>query len=238
MTQDPLHCLRIYLQLHKRSRERVPKVMKAEPHLLSFLNESKSQKPEINILSARPPYDIAIWKEIRTNVRWKIDTLVQTVSIEISKDASLAEFRGKQPLPPQLIETVEQRANGWLQRLYKVCCDAFAPTAIRIFLSPERSVLFRTPDSFSNSLENGCRIITSIVCKPTATGQVYSKWITLCTHQFRGKLPIAAAQPLCTWVETLRRSLPRSRQFEVDGTRIVRLFCWPSRACSILRAPR
>jgi hypothetical protein len=68
-------------------------------------------------------------------------------------------------------------------------------------------------------------------------GPVYSKWTTLCTRQFRGKLPIACAQPPYTWAEVLRRSLPRSGQFEMDGTRIVHSFCWRSRACSILREP-
>ena len=83
------------------------------------------RKKGMNILSARPIYDVTIWEEIRTRVRWKIDALVQSVRLEISKDASLAEFHGTQPVPWQLTEIMQQRAEGWLQRLYNLCCDAY-----------------------------------------------------------------------------------------------------------------
>jgi hypothetical protein len=70
-------------------------------------------------------YDISIWEEIRSIVSWKTDRLVESINQEIPKDASLAEFQGKHPVPFQLREIMEQRANSWVQRLYDICCDAY-----------------------------------------------------------------------------------------------------------------
>lgn len=70
-------------------------------------------------------YDISIWEEIRSIVSWKTDRLVESISKEIPKDTSLAEFQGKHTVPLQLREVMEQRANAWVQRLYDLCCDAY-----------------------------------------------------------------------------------------------------------------
>jgi hypothetical protein len=68
---------------------------------------------------------MSIWEEIRHIVSWKTDRLVESVHKEISNDSLLAQFRGKRPVPPQLREIMEQRANAWVQRLYDSCCDAY-----------------------------------------------------------------------------------------------------------------
>jgi hypothetical protein len=69
-------------------------------------------------------YDVSVWEEIRSMVSWKTDQLVEDINKEISRDASLTEFQGKHPVPFQLRETMKQRANAWVQRLYQICCDA------------------------------------------------------------------------------------------------------------------
>jgi hypothetical protein len=76
-------------------------------------------------LSTRVIYDISIWEEIRPIVSWKIPQLVENINKEISKDRSLAEFQGKHPVPWQLAEIMEQRANAWVRRIYDLCCDAY-----------------------------------------------------------------------------------------------------------------
>ena len=76
-------------------------------------------------MSTPPIYDVSIWEEIRTSVERKIDRLVDSIKNEISTDRSLAEFQGKQPVPWQLREIMQQRGNGWVQRVYDLCCDAY-----------------------------------------------------------------------------------------------------------------
>jgi hypothetical protein len=49
---------------------------------------------------------------------------VETIREEISGDILLAEFQSKQPIPWQLKEIMEQRANAWVQSVYDLCCDA------------------------------------------------------------------------------------------------------------------
>jgi len=75
-------------------------------------------------LSTRIIYDISIWEEIRSIVRWKTDQLVGDINKAIPKDLSLAEFQSKQPVPWQLREIMEHRANAWVQSIYDLCCDA------------------------------------------------------------------------------------------------------------------
>jgi len=70
-------------------------------------------------------YDIRIWEEIRSIVSWKTDRLVEIINQDIPKDPSLAEFQGKHPVPSQLHQIMEQRADDWVQRLYDICCDAY-----------------------------------------------------------------------------------------------------------------
>jgi hypothetical protein len=50
---------------------------------------------------------------------------LENINKEISKDTSLVEFQDKQPIPWQLGEIMEQRANAWVQRVYDLCCDAY-----------------------------------------------------------------------------------------------------------------
>ena len=76
-------------------------------------------------MSARLIYDVSIWEEIRSIVCWKTGELVKNINREISKDTSLVEFQDKQPIPWQLREIMEQRANAWVQRVYDLCCDAY-----------------------------------------------------------------------------------------------------------------
>ena len=79
---------------------------------------------EGQLLATAMPYDISIWEEIRSTVRWKTDQLVKKINEEIPRDLSLAEFHSKEPIPWQLREIMEQRANAWVQRVYHLCCEA------------------------------------------------------------------------------------------------------------------
>lgn len=93
-------------------------------------------------------YDISIWEEIRSIVSWKTDRLVENINNEISKDSSLAEFQGKHPVPFQLREIMEQRANAWVQRLYDPCCDAYKSRGKTLSVEFERAVWFYRVEPF------------------------------------------------------------------------------------------
>lgn len=70
-------------------------------------------------------YDVSIWEEIKTSVCWKTNRLVEGIHKEIPKDTALAEFQGQQPIPWQLPEIVQQRAETWVQRVYDICCSVY-----------------------------------------------------------------------------------------------------------------
>jgi hypothetical protein len=70
-------------------------------------------------------YDIAIWEQIRSKVEWKTWPLERDISKEISNDRSLRDFHGVYPVPWQLKEVLKQRADNWIQRLYRPCCDVY-----------------------------------------------------------------------------------------------------------------
>jgi len=91
-------------------------------------------------LSIRSIYDVSIWEEIRSTVSWKTGLLVDNINKEIQKDRSLTEFQGKQPVPWQLKEIMEQRANGWVQRIYALCCDAYKNRGNAVSESFDRAV--------------------------------------------------------------------------------------------------
>jgi len=74
-------------------------------------------------------YDITIWEQIRTLTERKTYDLEQTIKSEISRDRSLQEFHGMYPVSWQLTEILAQRADGWIQRLYQVCCNAHGQEA-------------------------------------------------------------------------------------------------------------
>jgi hypothetical protein len=73
---------------------------------------------------------------------------VESIKKEISKDASLAEFQGKHPVPFQLREIVEQRANIWVQRLYDLCCDAYKSRGKTLSADFDRAVWFYRVEPF------------------------------------------------------------------------------------------
>ena len=76
-------------------------------------------------MPTRLVYDVSIWEQIRSVVRWKTDRLVGIVNKEILNDESLHEFQDKHPVPWQLQEIMAQRADAWVQRVYDICCDAY-----------------------------------------------------------------------------------------------------------------
>ena len=69
-------------------------------------------------------YDISIWERVGSSVKWKTASFEQTIKADISRDRSLREFYGIYPVPWQLTEVLAQRADDWIDRLYRVCCDA------------------------------------------------------------------------------------------------------------------
>jgi hypothetical protein len=77
------------------------------------------------ILTTRLGYDVSIWEEIRFVVYRKTHNLLGKTQKEISNDRSLAEFQRERVVPWQLREIMAQRAEGWVQRLYEACCDAY-----------------------------------------------------------------------------------------------------------------
>ena len=74
--------------------------------------------------SATSIYDIAIWEAIRHRVESMISTLIESIKSEISRDWSISELQGLDPVPWQLRQILQLRAGSWIQRLYDICCDA------------------------------------------------------------------------------------------------------------------
>jgi hypothetical protein len=70
-------------------------------------------------------YDITIWEQIRTRVERRTRTLVEDIGSQIARDLTLLEHHGIYPVPWQLGEIMQQRAQSWVQRLYDPCCDAY-----------------------------------------------------------------------------------------------------------------
>ena len=99
-------------------------------------------------MSSRISYDVSIWEEIRSIVSWKTARLVENINTEISKDSLLAEFQGKHPVPFQLREIMEQRANAWVQRLYDACCDAYKSGGKPLSAEFDRAVWFYRLEPF------------------------------------------------------------------------------------------
>ena len=93
-------------------------------------------------------YDVSIWEEIRSFVSRKTDRLVESINQEIPKDASLGEFQGKHPVPFQLQQIMEQRANAWVQRLYDSCCDAYKSGGKTLSAEFDRAVWFYRVEPF------------------------------------------------------------------------------------------
>jgi hypothetical protein len=70
-------------------------------------------------------YDISVWEGIRARVEREISGFDRTVKGEISRDRSLQEHYGIYPVPWQLGQVLWQRADAWIQRLYKECCNVY-----------------------------------------------------------------------------------------------------------------
>ena len=70
-------------------------------------------------------YDISVWEGIRARVEREISGFEKSIKSEISRDRSLQEHYGIYPVPWQLGEVLWQRANGWIQRLYRECCNVY-----------------------------------------------------------------------------------------------------------------
>lgn len=73
---------------------------------------------------------------------------MENINTEISKDSLLAEFQGKHPVPFQLGEIIEQRANAWVQRLYDACCDAYKSRGKMLSAEFDRAVWFYRVEPF------------------------------------------------------------------------------------------
>lgn len=70
-------------------------------------------------------YDIAIWESIRFRVQQMTFTLVKEINKEISTDLSLRDYWEEYPVPWQLKEIIQQRAESWLERVFAVGRDAY-----------------------------------------------------------------------------------------------------------------
>jgi hypothetical protein len=70
-------------------------------------------------------YDISVWEGIRARVERETSGFEKIIKSEISRDRSLQELYGIFPVPWQLGEVLWQRADGWIQRVYKECCNVY-----------------------------------------------------------------------------------------------------------------
>lgn len=73
---------------------------------------------------------------------------MESVDQEVPKDPSFSEFQGKHPIPFQLRQIMEQRANVWVQRLYDICCDAYKSRGKTLSLDFDRAVWFYRVEPF------------------------------------------------------------------------------------------
>jgi len=68
------------------------------------------------------------------------DTLLREIGQEIARDQSLRDYEGMYPIPWQLREVMEQRAEYWVQRLYDLCCDAYKNSGKELSAEFDRAV--------------------------------------------------------------------------------------------------
>jgi len=85
-------------------------------------------------------YGIAIWEQIRSKVEWKTRTLEKDINEEISNDRSLRDFHRVYPVPWQLKEVLKQRADNWIQRFYRPCCDVYREVGEEISVEFDRAI--------------------------------------------------------------------------------------------------
>ena len=85
-------------------------------------------------------YDIVTWERIKNSVEWRTASLVEDIHKEISKDHSLLELQGIYPVPWQLREVIQQRAESWVQRLYDACCDVYKRSGNQLSVEFDRAV--------------------------------------------------------------------------------------------------
>jgi hypothetical protein len=94
-----------------------------------------------NVLVPIPmSYDITIWEQIRAPVSLCTRTLVEDIGFEIARDLSLLEHHGSYPVPWQLKEIMQQRAQLWVQRFYDPCCDAYKRVGKEVSIEFDRAV--------------------------------------------------------------------------------------------------
>ena len=65
---------------------------------------------------------------------------MEDIHKEISKDHSLPELQGIYPVPWQLREVIQQRAESWVQRLYDACCDVYKRSGNQLSVEFDRAV--------------------------------------------------------------------------------------------------
>jgi hypothetical protein len=91
-------------------------------------------------VAAQINYDIALWEPIRFRVQHATSTLVEDINKEISKNLSLREFWGEYPVPWQLRDVVQQRAESWLERLYALSRDAYVSYGREVSVEFDRAM--------------------------------------------------------------------------------------------------
>ena len=69
--------------------------------------------------------DVVLWESIRYRVELDTASLVDALEEEIPNDGLLRRYQKERPIPYQLRRIMEQRADGWIQRVYGICCDAW-----------------------------------------------------------------------------------------------------------------
>ncbi|PYX70953.1 MAG: hypothetical protein DMG72_17870 [Acidobacteria bacterium] len=68
--------------------------------------------------------DVAVWESIRHRVERDTAALLDALEEEIPNDELLQRHQKEKPIPHQLRRIMEQRADGWVQRVYGICCEA------------------------------------------------------------------------------------------------------------------
>jgi hypothetical protein len=92
------------------------------------------------MISTNPVFDIRIWEQIRSEVERETGTLLEKIRREISWDRSLRDYQNLYPVPWQMGEVMQQRAESWIQRLYDLCCDAYRCVGKEVSAEFDRAV--------------------------------------------------------------------------------------------------
>jgi hypothetical protein len=74
-------------------------------------------------------FSVVLWEGMSDTARPKILALVKDIRKHVSEDKALRRFRvNPAPSRPnwQLDQILEQRANGWVQEVYGICCELWS----------------------------------------------------------------------------------------------------------------